>query len=119
MTEIKITCYRCSEENRVMIDNSNEVFKCKNCNETLFSTEEIRGWIYILSNPSMPDLFKIGFTERNVRKRVNELSNSTGVPTEFIVEVTLTTKNPQQDESKIHKNLSQYRVNKGHCPYIS
>lgn len=41
------------------------------------------GYVYILSNPSMPGLLKIGITRFDPTKRVQELSSATGVPTQF------------------------------------
>lgn len=70
------------------------------------------GFIYVLSNPSMPGLLKIGFTERSVDERVSELNRATGVPESFIVECTFTSEYPQQDELKIHQVLAHYRKNK-------
>lgn len=43
------------------------------------------GFIYILSNKSMPGIYKVGITTNSVRQRATELS-STGVPTEFSIE---------------------------------
>lgn len=40
------------------------------------------GYIYILSNPSMQGIYKIGLTRNSVDQRINELT-STGVPTRF------------------------------------
>lgn len=45
-----------------------------------------KGFIYVLSNDSMPGLLKVGLTENSVRQRIRELSGSTGVPTEFKLE---------------------------------
>jgi S-DNA-T family DNA segregation ATPase FtsK/SpoIIIE len=42
-------------------------------------------FIYVLENPSMPGLVKIGRTERSVSERLTELSSHTGVPTGFAV----------------------------------
>lgn len=41
------------------------------------------GYVYVLSNPSMPGLLKIGMTRFNPSRRVHELSSATGVPTPF------------------------------------
>lgn len=43
------------------------------------------GYIYLLINPSMNGLVKIGKTTRNPQERVQELSAATGVPTPFIL----------------------------------
>ena len=44
-----------------------------------------KGFIYILSNPSMTNLYKVGLTTNSVRQRIQEL-NSTGVPRSFRLE---------------------------------
>lgn len=43
------------------------------------------GFVYVLINPSMPGLVKIGKTERAPEDRIKELSAATGVPTPFIL----------------------------------
>jgi hypothetical protein len=43
------------------------------------------GYIYILSNPSMPGVFKIGLTTNSVKRRIQEL-NTTGIPKSFRAE---------------------------------
>ncbi|HCE68279.1 MAG: hypothetical protein A2X82_03585 [Geobacteraceae bacterium GWC2_55_20] len=43
------------------------------------------GWIYLLTNPSMDGMIKIGKTNRDPSDRVKELSSATGVPTPFIL----------------------------------
>ena len=36
-------------------------------------------WVYVLSNPSQPGLFKIGYTSNTPEERARQLSNATGV----------------------------------------
>src|SRR3954466_7359261 len=43
------------------------------------------GFVYILINPSLPGLVKIGKTTRSSESRAMELSAPTGLPTPFIV----------------------------------
>ncbi len=42
--------------------------------------KESPGYIYIISNPSMPGLVKIGRTSRDPQTRLRELNSATGVP---------------------------------------
>jgi hypothetical protein len=42
------------------------------------------GWVYVLVNPAMPGLVKVGRTTRPPSERVAELSGATGVATPFI-----------------------------------
>jgi tetratricopeptide (TPR) repeat protein len=43
------------------------------------------GYVYVLINPSMQNLVKIGKTKRNATERAKELSSTTGVPMPFTV----------------------------------
>jgi hypothetical protein len=67
-------------------------------------------WIYILSNKTMPNLVKIGFTGITPEKRAEQLSRGTGVPTKFTVEYAFKCFNAHALESEIHKHLHSYRV---------
>ena len=44
------------------------------------------GHLYVLSNPGMPGLVKVGKTTRTAAARAAELSSGTGVPDAFVVE---------------------------------
>ncbi len=68
------------------------------------------GFIYILSNTSMPNTLKIGFTKRSVAERASELSSSTGVPQSFLVEYWRIVMEPEKVESMVHDDLSHNRV---------
>lgn len=69
------------------------------------------GWIYILSNPAMPSMCKIGFAENSVDERVKSLSRSSGIPVPFKKEKEYQVKFPQKLESLIHELWSMRRVN--------
>ena len=45
-------------------------------------------YIYILTNPSIPDYVKIGSTSRTVQERVNEFNASTCIPLSFRIYAT-------------------------------
>lgn len=68
------------------------------------------GYVYLLSNPAMPGMVKIGFTCGETEKRVAELSSSTSVPLPFVMEYEVFTENPQKYEVMIHEKLKKYRV---------
>lgn len=65
------------------------------------------GWIYVLINPTMPGLAKVGKTSRDPNIRVAELSGATGVASPFI----LTYQQPVDDcdfaESWVHRELER------------
>lgn len=67
-----------------------------------------KGFVYILSNPSMPGLLKIGKTCREVDQRTNELYNS-GVPTPFKVEREFLSPHCGKLEHYVHTALHKSR----------
>lgn len=67
------------------------------------------GFVYILSNKSMPGLIKIGCTQRDPQDRATELY-ATGVPFPFIVEAAVKTNEPKRLESRVHDLLGARRV---------
>ncbi|HEF5152602.1 T5orf172 domain protein [Burkholderia multivorans] len=69
----------------------------------------VPGYVYILINPSMPGLIKIGRTLRDARTRARELS-STSVPTPFQVAFELFAEQHEALESKAHRALTDFRV---------
>lgn len=69
------------------------------------------GYVYILSNTTMPGIVKIGKTTRDPIVRLKEINSATGVAMPFKIEAVVETKNPSLTESMIHKRLSRNRVN--------
>lgn len=67
------------------------------------------GYVYILSNVSMPGLLKIG-KSKDPEARSNQLSGSS-VPTPFVVEFACYCQNAAKCESFIHEHLDCIRVN--------
>jgi hypothetical protein len=68
------------------------------------------GHIYVLQNTSVPGIFKIGFTERSVVDRLNEINKATGVITPWQIRDFWFTQNPYAAEQEIHDRLDEYRV---------
>lgn len=75
------------------------------------SHDSTAGFVYIFSNPSMPNIVKIGSTERSVKQRLDELSSTTGVPTPFHIEYSLLIENPRELEFNLHEEFAKYRIN--------
>jgi len=65
------------------------------------------GYVYVLMNPSMQNLVKIGKTTREPKERAKELSSTTGVPTPFVVVYSCYFKSCSDAESFIHKYLEK------------
>ena len=71
-----------------------------------------KGYVYILSNKSMPGLVKIGKTTRDVLSRASELFQ-TGVPTPFKVEHYVATPDCHDLEARAHEKLEPIRISAG------
>ncbi len=71
----------------------------------------LSGWVYALTNPAMPGLFKIGMTTSSPEARAREISQGTGVPLPFEVARAFYSEDPREDERALHDYLSPVRVN--------
>ncbi len=71
----------------------------------------MKGWVYIISNPSMPGLVKVGYSTKDPELRARELDN-TGSPHSYIVEYEMLIEHPFQIEQKAHKELGKCREKK-------
>jgi hypothetical protein len=69
-----------------------------------------RGYVYVLTNPAMPGLVKIGKTTRSVEGRAQELYQ-TGVPVPFEVAHSVHSPDCAKLEADIHGCLPDLRVN--------
>ena len=65
------------------------------------------GYLYCLTNPSMPGLVKIGMTLDNPESRAAELSGPTAVPAPFEVAISKRIVNPMAKEAAVHDLLSE------------
>ena len=65
----------------------------------------MKGWVYVMTNPSMPGLIKVGFSMSDPELRAQELAN-TGVPGTYLVEYEVLTNNPFRVEQAAHARLS-------------
>ena len=71
----------------------------------------IRGWVYVISNVSMPGLLKVGFSTKDPDLRARELSH-TGSPQPYVVEYDALVTAPRESEQRIHKLLRDKRDGK-------
>ena len=71
----------------------------------------LRGWIYVLENPSLKGLVKIGFSTKDPAIRVRELS-STGVPRVFEIAYEALLERPRDLEQRVHATLKSHHENK-------
>lgn len=68
-------------------------------------------WVYVLSNSTIPGLYKIGYTKDTPENRAKEISKATGVPSPFIVEWAFQCFDGENLEYEVHKYLDKYREN--------
>ena len=71
-------------------------------------------WVYVLTNPTMPGLCKIGFTKNKPSERVKQINAGTGVAMDFVVEWAFPCFNAHDVEQQVHKYLEDngFRVSK-------
>ena len=68
------------------------------------------GIIYVLTNPAMPDIVKIGKTT-DIEQRIKDLSRPTGVPLPFDCVRAVKVDNMNQAETALHRAFGPNRVN--------
>lgn len=66
------------------------------------------GFVYVLVNPAMPELVKIGLTINTSEERAKEL-RTTGVPSKFVVVYDELVSDCGLVESKMHERFSNFR----------
>ena len=67
------------------------------------------GFVYVMSNPGMPGLVKVGHTTGHPQQRAQAL-HTTGVPFPFKVEYAEWTNTPQECEGLVHSILGYARA---------
>jgi hypothetical protein len=78
----------------------------------VFLGKEGDEWVYILTNPAIPDMIKIGYTKLDPFIRASEISKGTGVPLGFEVEWAYRCYKGERIEREVHIYFSNKRVNK-------
>ena len=71
----------------------------------------MEGSVYVLTNPAMPNMVKIGKTTRDVELRLADLY-STGVPLPFECEYAAKVKDLDKTEKAFHTAFEPSRVNR-------
>ena len=70
----------------------------------------IRGWVYVITNKSMPGLVKIGYSTKDPELRATELG--TGSPLPYCVEYDVLVEDPQSIEQRLHAIFANRREGK-------
>jgi hypothetical protein len=69
------------------------------------------GILYVLINPAMRGIVKIGFTRGSLATRLRVLSSATGVPVRFKCYFAAEVPSLQKKEKILHELFDKYRVN--------
>ena len=70
----------------------------------------LEGFVYVMSNPAMPNLLKLGITDTDPTvRRAKQMSASTSIPAAFVVEYFAQVKNRRKVETRVFKKLKKYR----------
>jgi len=69
-----------------------------------------KGTIYVISNPAIPNMVKIGKTD-NLERRIKELSSHSGIPLAFECVVAKTVNDMDFAEKKLHEAFASKRIN--------
>jgi hypothetical protein len=70
----------------------------------------VSGFIYMLGNPAMPGLFKVGRTALDPRERAKQLSRVSGVPAEFEALMYSQVRDALSAEWRAHYQLQHFRM---------
>ena len=68
------------------------------------------GFVYCVTNISMPGIVKIGLTE-NIKDRITNLSSRTAVPTPFVLYRAIKVKDMVEIEKQFHNYFNKQRTN--------
>lgn len=72
------------------------------------------GFVYVLANPSINGIVKIGKTRQKPVERAKEISSAPGVPTPFLVVYHACFEDYDQAEKFVHNRLENFRVSNNH-----
>ena len=76
----------------------------------MYSGKEGEQYVYILSNPAMPNILKIGYTELTPERRSEQVSKHTGVPVKYEVEYAYRCVDGKKVEKEVHIYLRKKRL---------
>ena len=77
----------------------------------IYHGQEADEMVYVLSNPAMPGLYKIGHTKSDASDRATQISRGTGVPQDFQVEWCYRCFKAERIERETHRYFKAQRVN--------
>lgn len=109
--QISLTCPACGSETKGVIVPTVKTLLCQSCGANVSKVKRFDGVVYVMSNPHMPNVVKVGMTCKDVYERAKELSQ-TGVPGTYQVDAIFPAHRPKQDEEKAHAKLKKWNIPK-------
>jgi hypothetical protein len=76
----------------------------------LFFGKDGDEWVYILTNPAIPEMIKIGYTTLDPYERAVQISRGTGVPLGYEVCWAYKCYKGERIEKEVHKYFKKQRV---------
>ena len=80
-------------------------------NRLTYTPDTSKQYVYILTNPTIPGMVKIGYTKNAPSKRVKQINASTGVAQDFQVAWAFGCYNGIELEQEVHRYCESFRVN--------
>lgn len=72
----------------------------------------MKGWVYVMSNPSLPGMVKIGYSMKDPHMRAGNDFDPAGLPDDYVVEYHGLVENPKEIEQQVHAHLKDRRYKK-------
>lgn len=72
----------------------------------------MKGWVYVMSNPSLSGMVKIGYSMKDPHMRAGNDFDPAGLPDDYIVEYHALVDNPRAIEQQVHTRLKDQRYKK-------
>lgn len=66
----------------------------------------MKGWVYIITNPSIPNVLKVGWSKNDPKLRAEQFN--TGAPDNYIVEYDALVDEPDKIEKQAHSLLEEH-----------
>ena len=92
-------------------ESSRGIVSCPLCHKPIGTLISNVGYVYVLSSNAFAGTYKVGFTNRDIDERVNELNSSTSLPSPFEVEMFFLSTTARDEEIASHACLSNFRTN--------
>lgn len=109
-TCIQITCKSCKTKSIYTLDEKTDRIVCSSCGGVTI-LRLVPGFVYVLSNRGhRGQLYKVGYSERSVNERIQELNCQTSTPEPFTLEAAYPSDTPYEHEQQLHEALKAYRI---------